>query len=271
MYVRTDPSLPDLVLHHSSQAIPEYDNPQLFPGMFPTLFPYGVGGFEGSRHKKISMQAHVNYLLDVADRDTRYHRSFIFVAFNILQRRTAHLKTYLLVQQDRFAAVAERIAKLTPELVMSVANQLQKDNRDHLNTASDSERKVYDLLGEVQSISAKLPGSNAAKIACRAQIRGYMGLFGMPSLFWTCNPSAVHSPIFQVIYGDTSVDLTQRFPRLSDYNERAIRLARDPVAAADFYTFSIRCILQYLFGWDFTNRQSHPQGGLLGHIKAWYG
>ncbi|KAK6997320.1 hypothetical protein R3P38DRAFT_2361923, partial [Favolaschia claudopus] len=41
-----DPSQPDLVLHHHGQAVPEYHNPSLFPGMYPTLFPYGVGGFE---------------------------------------------------------------------------------------------------------------------------------------------------------------------------------------------------------------------------------
>ena len=28
---------PDLVFHHSSQAVSEYNNPDLMPGMFPTL------------------------------------------------------------------------------------------------------------------------------------------------------------------------------------------------------------------------------------------
>jgi hypothetical protein len=32
---------PDLVLHQSSSAVPEYNNPDLLPGMFPTLFPLG--------------------------------------------------------------------------------------------------------------------------------------------------------------------------------------------------------------------------------------
>lgn len=38
--------LPDLVLHHGSTAVPKYNNPDLIPGMYPTLFPVGVGGFD---------------------------------------------------------------------------------------------------------------------------------------------------------------------------------------------------------------------------------
>jgi hypothetical protein len=39
-------TLPDLILHRGSTAIKEYKNPELMPGMFPTLWPFGIGGFE---------------------------------------------------------------------------------------------------------------------------------------------------------------------------------------------------------------------------------
>jgi hypothetical protein len=97
-----------------------------------------------------------------------------------------------------------------------------------------------------------------------------MGLFGMPVIFFTCNPNAIHSPMFQVIFGDEHVDLKARFPFLVEYNERAQRLAQDPVAAADFFEFSINCIFKYLFGWDFNTQESLVEGGILGHLKAWY-
>ena len=38
--------LPDLALHRSSAAVPEYNNPDLIPGMYPTLYPVGTGGFD---------------------------------------------------------------------------------------------------------------------------------------------------------------------------------------------------------------------------------
>jgi hypothetical protein len=56
MFIQKEPNQPDLVLHHSRQAIPEYHNPSLFPGINPTLFPYGIGGFETKRSVKVSLR-----------------------------------------------------------------------------------------------------------------------------------------------------------------------------------------------------------------------
>ena len=39
----------DLYIFRGSSPISEYNNPSLFPGMFPTLFPYGIGGFDDPR------------------------------------------------------------------------------------------------------------------------------------------------------------------------------------------------------------------------------
>jgi hypothetical protein len=68
-----------------------------------------------------------------------------------------------------------------------------------------------------------------------------------------------------------SVDLDSFFPKLPEYNEKAKRLAQDPIAAADFYEFSVRCIFDHLFGWNFKTGKSSKDGGILGHVKAWYG
>ena len=53
--------------------------------------------------------------------------------------------------------------------------------------------------------------------------------------------------------------------------ERAIRLAKDPVAAADFYEFSFKCCFEYLLGWDFKKGKSTDTGGIFGHLRAFYG
>ena len=77
---------PDLVLHHSHPAIVEYNNPDLMPGMFPTLFSLGLAGFEHPlRTPKVSFQAHINALLDIPNKTFRHHQSFLFVALNIMQ------------------------------------------------------------------------------------------------------------------------------------------------------------------------------------------
>jgi len=102
--------LPDLVLHRGSAAVPEYNNPDLIPGMHPTLFPMGVGGFDiPDRVCPISIAKQASYCLDLADRSFRYHHSFMFVMLNIIQRCTAHLQTHFTVWRSRFESVASKL------------------------------------------------------------------------------------------------------------------------------------------------------------------
>ncbi|KAG2106190.1 uncharacterized protein F5147DRAFT_761758, partial [Suillus discolor] len=62
-------SQPDLIIHRGSQAINEYNNPSLLLGMYPTLFPCGIGGFEDElRFTALSFQQQAQYYLNLADR-----------------------------------------------------------------------------------------------------------------------------------------------------------------------------------------------------------
>ena len=66
--VPKDSTTPDLIIHHSRNAVPEYNNPSLLPGMFPTLFPYGLGGFEDPcRITPLSFDTQTKYYLDLHD------------------------------------------------------------------------------------------------------------------------------------------------------------------------------------------------------------
>ncbi len=58
-----------LQMPHGKDPCNEYHNPMLFPLMYPTLFPYGVGGFDDdSRVSKIGMKTHVKHLMSLPDR-----------------------------------------------------------------------------------------------------------------------------------------------------------------------------------------------------------
>jgi hypothetical protein len=262
--------LPDLVLHRSSQAVPEYNNPDLMPGMFPTLFPLGLGGFEHSlRSPKLSFQSHANALLDVPDKSFRRHQTFLFVALNIMQRRLSHLHTYFTVRKSNFDTIAKRLTTLTPDILLRLANHLEREGS--FTNLNDVERDALSLLNHVNTISARIPGSQAAKMFTRNEIRSYFGEFGLPQLYFTFNPSVLHSPIFQVMVGDHAVDLTTQFPFIVPSKERALRLAEDPVAAADFFEFCVSSLFESLFGWNFGTKKSKDDGGILGHLLAFYG
>jgi len=50
----------------------------------------------------------------------------------------------------------------------------------------------------------------------------FFGFFGLPHIFFTFNPSAAHNPIFQVVFGDKTIDLSSRFPKIISGCERAM-------------------------------------------------
>lgn len=135
----------------------------------------------------------------------------------------------------------------------------------------DDQRAAFDLLKHVNTVAAKVPGSQASKFYIHNEIRSYFGYFGLPHIFLTINPNAIHSPIFQLIFGDTTVDLSERYPFLKTAAERAKCVAKDPVAAADFFEFCVTCLYEHLFGWDYKRSCSTSRGGILGRLRAFYG
>lgn len=71
---------------HDLNPVNEFRNPELFPMMYPTLFPYGRGGFDSTdRPVNVSTEAHIRHLLHLTDSRFQEHFSFIFVAFNMMQ------------------------------------------------------------------------------------------------------------------------------------------------------------------------------------------
>lgn len=56
-------------------------------GAFPTLFPFGQGGFEIERQVNVSYEAHVRWALQYDDRRFRKDPHFPFQVFGVCQKR----------------------------------------------------------------------------------------------------------------------------------------------------------------------------------------
>ena len=70
---------------HDPTPVNKFFNPDLFPMIYPTLFLYGVGGFEDKTRKvPISMKRQVKHLCSLSDKQFQEHYSFLFTVFNIL-------------------------------------------------------------------------------------------------------------------------------------------------------------------------------------------
>ena len=82
---------PNRVLHVPSAATPEsfFHNPNLLPKLFPTLFHCRVPGFQSDRPVQLSFAAQVKALLLLDDDRFQTQQSFLFVAFNIIQRQSS--------------------------------------------------------------------------------------------------------------------------------------------------------------------------------------
>jgi len=147
----------------------------------------------------------------------------MFVALNIYQCRTAHLHTTLTVKKSYFSEMFKKIVKLTPGMLNSLADYLEHE-KSMINLEPD-QKNALDLLQQVNTISAHIPGSEASKIQIHNKIRSYFGIFGLPQIYLTLNPSAAHSPIFQVMFGDETVNLYDHYLILVNAMERASHVA----------------------------------------------
>lgn len=95
------------LIPHSSKPVNEYYNPKLLGGLYPTLFCYRHGSPEDqSRPVEIKLREHIRYLLSYNDRRFEKSHSFIFVIFNLLQRRDACFHAQLIATKPYFQTSA---------------------------------------------------------------------------------------------------------------------------------------------------------------------
>ena len=140
--------------------------------MFPTLFPFGIGGFEDkSRPTAISFKEQAQYYFNISDRAFRYHFSYIFVALNMLQRRMAHLHTSFTVKNSNFVSIARKLVAVSPDILKDLVKHLEQEKC--ISDLTQEQKNVLDLLKKVNTISACVPGSQASKIFARNEIRNY--------------------------------------------------------------------------------------------------
>ncbi|KAF8340222.1 hypothetical protein F5887DRAFT_888761 [Amanita rubescens] len=116
---------PYLQIGHGRTPETDYHNHTLFPSMYPTLYPYGYGGFEDpSRSISVGFAAQLKHLLSLSDRRFQTHPSFMFTAFNILQRREVLRRTSMQIKRADFEHKARLYARLSPETIHCVSQKV---------------------------------------------------------------------------------------------------------------------------------------------------
>jgi hypothetical protein len=240
----------------------------LLPMIYPTLFPYGIGGPEDvKRPAVVSLKRHVKHLLSLTDQRFQEHPSFLFTAFNILQRREMLLQTSLKVKKANFSSVASQFASLSPDVIEKVAERAA--NGQSVSPKNEEERKVLNLLKQVNAVTASVPGSYATRVNMRNEIRGLMVEKGLPSFYITINPADVYNPIVKFLAG-SEIDVDSLLPgEEPSYWDQSVLVAKNPIVAARFFNVYMKAFISALLGFD--PDQRNLEGGILGVVNAYYG
>ena len=234
-------------------------------GTFPTLFPYGKGGFEIERHVTVPYEAHVRWALRYEDRRFRKDPHFPFQVFGVCQKRQVCRASILQMKRGSYFQHQNLLSTITAE-------DLTKASKEETRGVPFSNPAVCHLRSQLSAVKTKVQGSDESRISVRGKIWGTNLLHNPPSLWVTINPADTQDPIAQVMAG-ADIDLDSFCNTAGpDSTDRAMNMASDPYASAKFFHFIIGTILEVLFGVSkrrdgrFTRRE-----GIFGVIKSYVG
>jgi hypothetical protein len=237
-----------------------YNNVQLYPRLFPWLFPYGLGGVgSGQLHET----EHIRHLLLYYDRRFQTDPEFPLIAFNHKQIKTTTRCSWLSADRKRFDDVAQRLKRLNPEILDKVANKLRVSEANIITDSTEEEADCFQLLKDLELVSWNLPGSITAKRQIRNEIWSLIGHCGAPTWYITISPSDTRHPIsVHMASGREKFTLD-----LETLTERTRQVTSNPVAAAQFFDMFVQLFIKHVLQTD----QKSKVTGLFGDTCAYYG
>jgi len=100
-----------LLIGHGEKPESMYNNPSLYPMMFPWLFPYGLGGI-GGKDLDMSDKMHKRRLLMYHDKRFQLDQHFPLIAFNQEQMKSGATGGHLLTERQNFDEIADRLMNI---------------------------------------------------------------------------------------------------------------------------------------------------------------
>jgi hypothetical protein len=154
--------------------------------MFPTLFPYGIGAPETKYLAiKISLQSHIQYLLNLEDENHGFsrHHLFPFFMFNLIQRRQICREAKLTI--SRFSFIKE-------SYILNNICSMDFNNVIENSTSTFEKPRIGNLERQLKATSRHVMAFGSSRGAQREEIFNMINYLGTPSLFFTLNPAVVH-------------------------------------------------------------------------------
>ena len=157
-YARVDPST-----GQRSAGGPSDANHLL--GTFPTLFPYGEGGFEVERQVNVSYEANVRWALQYEDRRFRTDPHFPFQVFGVCQKIQVCRASVLQMKRRSYIRHEALLSTIT-------ASDLIKASLEETRGVPFSNPAVRALRGQLKAVKTKVQGSDESRLSIRGKIWG---------------------------------------------------------------------------------------------------
>ncbi|THH08527.1 hypothetical protein EW146_g8956, partial [Bondarzewia mesenterica] len=157
-----------------------------------------------------------------------------------VKQREALRSARIQMRRKNFDADARLLTSITRENLIKA--QEEEDANQML-----SDPAVRLLRKHVNATAARVKGSDSARHQLRRQIWSTSVEKGPPTMWITINPCDLHDPTAQIFAGER-IDMDNFVTTLGpDKVKRAENIAKDPYAAAKFFHFSIKTIMETLF------------------------
>jgi hypothetical protein len=206
-------------------------------------------------------------LCSLADRQFQEHYSFLFTAFNILQRHTVLLHTCLKTCKATFPTLANDFASVSAETVHTITEHISCG--EPVRARNAEERKVLNLMRQITTVTSNVPGLSALCVAMHNEIHALIIEKGLPSFFIIINPADIYNPLVKFL-GGAEIDINNLLPeQVPKYMEQSILVAKNPFIAAKFFNIYMKAFISALLKYD--PKQKDLEGGILGMVKAYYG
>lgn len=251
-----------LAVSHAAQPANTYDDIKLFPGMFPWLFPYGLGAMGNNRmQKQLPHAAHVKHLLLYADRRFATDPYFPFIVFNQQQIRGSSYGGYTMTEKSNIDTVVEKIMSIDSSALDSIIARGQDVN--FVRPETDAERACFELIQMVDQVNHYVPGSATHRKYQRNEIKSMIMQLGVPFWFITFSPTDFKHPLC-LYYCGMKIDLLSYDQSLPDYQKRMFAIAENPVACARFFDRIVNTFLVEILSYGKSDM------GLFGPTESYY-
>jgi len=250
-----------LAIGHAEKPESIYHNPQLYPMMFPWLFPYGLGGVGVVINNDVNMSdlMHKRKLLMYHDKRFQMDAHFPLVVFNHEQIKKSTTGGYLMTEKRNFDEIADRLMNIDTGVLEDLSKRLCKGER--VKPVTEDEKMCYAVLADLDHVGGHVQGSLTTKKYMRNEIWSLISYVGAPSWFITFAPADNKHPLC-LYYADTKESFS---PEIRTDGECYRLISRNPVASARFFHTMVQMFIKHVLGVD----QDHS--GLYGNTSAYYG